>query len=393
MTNGLSELLAIVGHLHEGVVDDTSWARAVTSVCDLLNIPRLLMGAISRGGKHVELSFGHRAAPHAVAMLEGPLADPVHNPWLALATTYPLRRVATVDDVGGLEHLKSTRIWSDFYVPFELGESLGATLERQPEYSNVLVVGRQVGKASFSKREKQALQALLPHLARAWRVKRAMAEMETLVGSLKMVLDRIDRAVVIAGPDGEIRFANQSADRLLSRGDAIGTTHGRLRAMRASDTTALRTLIARAANTAVGAEAVAVDAVALPSNEERPPLAVVAEPLAAAHSDRIGHKPAAGAILFIGDSTASRSPSEERLRVVYGLTQAEAKLTSVIVGGDGIASAAQILGVSPNTAKYHLKSIFEKVGVTSQVKLVGRVIADVGGLAEPEMLRPRSTVE
>lgn len=307
--------------------------------------------------------------------------------------THPLRRVATVDDVGGLDDLKSTRIWSDFYVPFELGESLGATLERQPEYANVLVVARTVGKAGFSKREKQALQALLPHLARASRVKRAMAEMEALVGSLKLVLDRIDRAVVIAGPDGEIRFANRSADRLLSRGDAIDAIHGRLCALRASDTTALRTLIARAAGTAVGAEAVAVDAVALPSNDEGPPLAVVAEPLAAVHSDRIGQRPVAGAILFIGDSKASRSPSEERLRVVYGLTQAEAKLTSVIVGGDGIASAAQILGVSPNTAKYHLKSIFDKVGVTSQAKLVRRVIADVGGLAEPEMLRPRSNVE
>ena len=319
--------------------------------------------------------------------------DPAHNPWLTLATTHPLRRVATVDDVGGLEHLKSTRIWSDFYVPFDLGESLGATLERQPEYSNVLVVGRQVGRASFSTREKQALQALLPHLARAWRVKRAMAEMEALAGSLKLVLDRIDRAVVIAGPNGEIRFANRSADRLLSRGDAIGTTYGRLSALRASDTTALRTLIARAANTAVGAEAVAVDAVALPSNEERPPLAVVAEPLAAAHSDRIGQSPVAGAILFIGDSEASRSPSAERMRVVYGLTQAEARLTSAIVGGDSIASAGQVLGISPNTAKYHLKSIFEKVGVTSQARLVRRVIADVGGLAEPEMLRPRGNGE
>jgi len=146
MTAGSFELLEIVGHLHEGAVEDASWARAVTYVCDLLNIPRLLMGTISRRGKHVELAFGHRAAPHAVAMPEGPLADPAHNPWLALATTHPLRRVATVDDMGGLERLKSTRIWSDFYVPFELGESLGATLERQPEYANILVVSRKVGR-------------------------------------------------------------------------------------------------------------------------------------------------------------------------------------------------------------------------------------------------------
>ena len=116
----------------------------------------------------------------------------------------------------------------------------------------------------------------------------------------------------------------------------------------------------------------------------------VAEPLAPAHSDRIGHAGAAGAILFIGDSEASRSPSAERMRVVYGLTPAEARLASVIVAGEGIASACRTLGISPNTAKYHLKAVFGKVGVSSQAQLVRRVLADVGGLAEPEKLRPRA---
>ena len=378
-------ILEVVGQLHEGVVDDQTWARAVDSVCEALDIPRLLMGAISRGGKQVEWVFGHHAAPHAVALLEGPLADPAHNPWLALATSHPLRRVATVDDLGGLDHLKSTRMWSDFYIPFGMGECIGAPLERQPEFSNVLMAGRKVGDRDFSAKEKSALQTLLPHIARAWRVKRGIAEMEAQIGTLTTALDRIERAVVVTGPNGEIRFANRSADRLLTQGRAIDARNGRLCATRTRDTDALRALIGRAAATSVGAETVAVDAVALPC--ENAPLAVVAEPLAPAHSDTLGHVAAAGAILFIGDSEASRSPSWERLEVVYGLTPAEARMASAIVDGGGMASAASALNVSPNTAKYHLKAIFGKVGVSSQAQLVRRVMADVGGLAEPEKLR------
>ena len=389
MIAAMSPILEVVGHLHEGVVDDRAWERAVTSVCEALDIPRLLMGTIGRGGKQVEFAFGHRAAPHAVALLEGPLADPAHNPWLALASTHPLRRVATVDDLGGLDHLKSTRMWSDFYVPFDMGECLGAALERQPEYSNVLIVGRKTGSRTFSGREKQALQAMLPHIARAWRVKRSIAEMEAQIGSLKMVLDRIERAIVVTGPEGEIRFANRSADRLLSSGNAIDARNGRLCAPRSRHTEALRGLIGRAAATSVGAELAAVDAVALPCEDQGPALAVVAEPLAPAHSDTFGHIAAAGAILYIGDSEASRSPSAERLRVVYGLTPAEARMASAIVDGGGMASAASALNLSPNTAKYHLKAVFGKVGVSSQVQLVRRVMADVGGLAEPEKLRPK----
>ena len=389
MATASPTILEVVGQLHEGVVDDRAWQRAVASVCDALEIPRLLMGAISRGGKQVEFVFGHRAAPHAVALLEGPLADPVHNPWLALASTHPLRRVATVDDMGGLDHLKSTRMWSDFYVPFDMGECIGAPLERQPDYSNVLIVGRKTGSRAFSASEKNALQEMLPHLARAWRVKRAIAEMEAQIGSLKLVLDRIERAIVVTGPGGEIRFANRSADRLLSSGNAIDARNGRLCATRPRHTEALRALIGRAAATSVGAEAVAVDAVALPCDNQGPPLAVVAEPLAPAHSDTLGHVAAAGAILYIGDSEATRSPSPERLQVVYALTPAEARMASAIVDGAGMASAASALNLSPNTAKFHLKAVFGKVGVSSQAQLVRRVMADVGGLAEPEKLRLR----
>ena len=76
------------------------------------------------------------------------------------------------------------------------------------------------------------------------------------------------------------------------------------------------------------------------------------------------------------------------MRVVYGLTPAEARLTALLVRGHGLASAAEALGVSRNTAKYHLKTVFGKIGISRQTELVRRVLADVGGLAEPEKMAP-----
>lgn len=389
MASDDSRILEIVGQLHEGVADDASWQRAIGSVCDLLDIPALMVGAVSQGGERVELTFQHRAAPQAIALLEGPLASPAHNPWLGLATGHPLRRVATVDDVGGRKQLETMAIWREFYVPFHLDDSVGAVIERQPEYANILMAGRRIGRPAFRAGDRRLLQALLPHIARAWRVKRALAEMQSLVGALSSALDRLERAVVVTGPEGDIRFANHSADRLLTRGDAIDARSGRLRAARPRHSQALHALISRAAETAVGAASVAVDAVALPGDEGAP-LAVVAEPLAPAHGDCIGGGAEAGAILFIGDSEASRCPSADRIRVVYGLTPAEARMAAAIVGGNDLASAGQALNISTNTAKYHLKAVFGKVGVSSQAQLVRRVLADVGGLAEPEKLRSRA---
>jgi DNA-binding CsgD family transcriptional regulator len=231
----------------------------------------------------------------------------------------------------------------------------------------------------------------LPHIARAWRVKRTLVEWESLAGTLKFVLDRLERAVLVTGPDGRVRFANRAADALLSRGDRIDARQGRLRAARSYYNDALVSLIDRAAQTGLGAGTAAVDAISIPSADGNAPLAIVAEPLAPAHSDRLGHSTAPGAVLFISDSEASNDPSLERLRVVYGLTRAEARLTSLVVKGHGIASAAKLLRISQNTVKFHLKTVFSKVDVSRQTQLVRRVLADVGGLAEPEAMLPSMT--
>jgi DNA-binding CsgD family transcriptional regulator/PAS domain-containing protein len=389
MAQADSRLLELVGSLHEGVIDDVMWNRGLDCLCDTLGFAVMMMGALRPGQAQGGLElFGHRTDQEALALLTGMLADPVSNPWLGVAHAYPLRRPATIAAIGGYETLKRSRIWEDFYIPYNMDDTVAAVLERQPESVDFIVAGRRTRQAGFTGSELALFEAVLPHLSRAWRVKRALTEMAALTGTLKFVLDRLDRAVVVAGPSGQIRFANRAADRLLSRGDGIDVTRGRIRATRTHHTNALLSLIDRAARTGIGDDAVAVDAVAIPCDGDNPALAVVAEPLAPLHSDMLGHSSSAGAILFISDSEACSTPPVQRLKVVYGLTAAEAQLTSLMVRGGDIASAARTLGVSGNTAKYHLKSVFGKVGVTRQAQLVRRILADVGGLAEPEKLRP-----
>jgi DNA-binding CsgD family transcriptional regulator len=189
--------------------------------------------------------------------------------------------------------------------------------------------------------------------------------------------------VVVTDADGRVRFANRSADRLLSEGHSLDATRGRLRARRPQDSEALRVLIARAARTAVGADNRAVEAMAVQREDERPPVAVVAEPLAPTHADAL-EQADAGAILFLSGAAEASRPPAAHLRIVYGLTPAEADVAAHIASGDGVPAAAAALGVSEKTVKAHLSAIFGKVGVTRQAQLVRRVMADLGGLAPDE---------
>jgi DNA-binding CsgD family transcriptional regulator len=60
----------------------------------------------------------------------------------------------------------------------------------------------------------------------------------------------------------------------------------------------------------------------------------------------------------------------------YGLTQREVDVTRAISRGLGTAEIATHLFVSQHTVRDHIKSVFEKVGVSSRGELVAKVFAD-----------------
>jgi DNA-binding CsgD family transcriptional regulator len=63
--------------------------------------------------------------------------------------------------------------------------------------------------------------------------------------------------------------------------------------------------------------------------------------------------------------------SVDRLRNIFGLTRAEARLAGCLAAGDDLASAAVRLGVSQGTLRGALKAIFRKTGAKRQAELVG----------------------
>jgi DNA-binding CsgD family transcriptional regulator len=77
-------------------------------------------------------------------------------------------------------------------------------------------------------------------------------------------------------------------------------------------------------------------------------------------------------------STGESEPLADCLRQLYGLTIAESRIAALVGRGVTLDGAASRIGISPNTARTHLRRAFAKTGTRRQIELA-RVVA--GGAA------------
>jgi DNA-binding CsgD family transcriptional regulator len=87
----------------------------------------------------------------------------------------------------------------------------------------------------------------------------------------------------------------------------------------------------------------------------------------------------AAAIVFIIDPLSRRRLPMQRVRDAYGLTRAEVRVAFAVSAGISVVAAADLLGVSANTVKSHLRSVFIKTGARGQVELA-RLMAVLDGM-------------
>ena len=64
------------------------------------------------------------------------------------------------------------------------------------------------------------------------------------------------------------------------------------------------------------------------------------------------------------------TPSEARVRAMFGLTAAEARLAQLLASGDTLEEVAEKLCIKLTTARSQLAIIFSKAGIRRQTKLV-----------------------
>jgi DNA-binding CsgD family transcriptional regulator len=163
-----------------------------------------------------------------------------------------------------------------------------------------------------------------------------------------------------------LRYANRAAEHMLSFSGVIMLRNGKLCAVQPGASKKLETLIAMAA--AKDPAVRSGGSMALPARDAAQRFSAIVTPVGRDQFAKL--KAEASVCICLTDlETEGRLP-DAPLRDVFGLTPAEVRLAQAIFEGASVRQIAARFGISSNTVRVQLASIFAKTHTNRQADLV-----------------------
>jgi len=189
---------------------------------------------------------------------------------------------------------------------------------------------------------------------------------------LGRILDRCARAILAIAHDRELLYQNAAAKALTTRQDLIQIREGRLKFVDRSVLTRvdnhlagnLRSCRRRSADSSALALRTYARAA---SDQPRSSYRVLVTPLDASEMEA---EQGTVWLVFVSELGAERYIDIKVLTQLYGLTRSECSLVVSLFSGHALEEAARLQDISINTAKTHLRQVFQKCGVQSQANLL-----------------------
>jgi DNA-binding CsgD family transcriptional regulator len=281
-------------------------------------------------------------------------------------------RILTNDEEMPRDDLVRTEFFNDWMRPQDVANCMMIRLAKFGNQTAVLNINCPLKRWNFEQRDFETAANYHPHLIRAFKLGHRLAWRQQLNDGAATIFDTSPHALFIVDPDARIHRTNRTADSLLSNGRVL-SAGGRLSAASTAASKKLHALIAAAAS--ADREKRSGGSMALPT-EAQLPLSIIVAPLG---DGRFGpYLMQRLALVCLTDLSAGISPPLQRLRELFGLTPAEARLALALFEGATPNEAANKFGISPNTARAQLARVFEKTGTGRQSELVRLTMKTVG---------------
>jgi DNA-binding CsgD family transcriptional regulator len=367
----VSRHLEIVGLIYDAALDARVWPTALKGLADFV------------GGTSATLLYADPASAAAAIWATTPYDDgnvaAYHEQYfltdvrLHAALRAPVGGIVTNTSLMPHDGFPRTEFYADFLPHLDL-DLLGTVLLREEGAVASVGIHRPRGLGDYRKEECRRYEYLVPHLRRAIGLHRRLSRADLHARCGAEALDRLAMGALLIDATGRAVLVNKTAREILDARDGLALSRDGLHASRSDLSSQLRGLIADARSSrnqkAFGG------VLSLPRPSLKRPLQVRVLGLRSAGVLLEADK--AVVLVFVSDPERSLQTTPELIRQVYGLTEAESRLASLLVGGRTVAEAAEELEISRHTARTQLKAVFQKTGAGRQSELVRLIMNGIG---------------
>lgn len=272
---------------------------------------------------------------------------------------------------------------SEFYDGFlrraGIMHHLGVSVFLERSLVVAVMLAKQIGAKSHTDRQLALVRRLVPHLQRAVAIQRRLAGVDLEKTLARDALDRMPIGILFLAGDGRVTFSNQSAERIFRASDGLSLTRdARLTAARPSESSQLQKLIDGACKTGTRRGDLAGGALSISRPSLLRPFAVLVSPLRPASFALAAVVPAA--VVFLSDPEREVRGVADLLQSLYGLTPAESAVATLLLDGKRVADIQDVLSITENTARTHVRRVLEKVQARGQGDMIRMLLTGPAGL-------------
>lgn len=301
------------------------------------------------------------------------------NPWLQNEDSFRTSGVVWIGTELVPESEQASGDYNECWLaPQGLKHQLFGVLERHASEVLYVYAARSEAVEPFGPEEALLLRRLLPYLEKSLRARQMLKRSQTVRQVALGALDVMPIGVILVSLGGAVLAANKVARDIMAGRDVLTVGRNGLEVITEGRKTRFRDMLAEALKPRERNRAIRPPAFSVVRPSGLRPLLLLISPVRSPSGSASWDEPAA--VLFIGDPEHIGDIDETRLRQIYGLTGAEARIAALLARGYRLDEIAAMLDVAYETTRKHLKQIFGKTGTRRQADLVRMVMSGPGGL-------------
>ncbi|MBL8659166.1 MAG: helix-turn-helix transcriptional regulator [Rhodospirillales bacterium] len=360
-------LLDAASQAYDAAVDPKLWPKALAGLCAILDADAVVLAEhdAATGSGHILHCVGMTA--DGTEAYEWPQDPQSARPDVKEAAAQP-GTVAINDGSDGGSALNGGRAWLTWVQEQGFLAPLCGVVDNADGVVTRIHFLRATGKDGFGEDDAALLGRLIPAVQRGIRAGRALRRAQFFHQVAFDALDVVPIGVAFVDGAGAITAANRIARQIIEGENVRAYQETVRRAQSAARPPRLGRAVADAMSDLRDSGGDALSAFAVPRKPGLRPLTCLLAPLGGNEGYSEGDGPSA--MLFIGDPDRPMEIDQRRLRQLYGLSRAEARVVALLAQGYKLDATAESLGLVYETVRKHLKQVFDKTGCDRQAELV-----------------------